>query len=297
VSVGTGSTEPGDGPGPPQDGAGAGPIRVRVPERAGRSYRVHVAVGALDRLGSLCREAAPGHRYAVVADRRVAGLYGERALAALEAAGLEADLHAFEPGEASKTRATWARLTDALLAAGHGRDSVVLGLGGGVAGDLAGFVAATFLRGVPVVQVPTSLLAMVDAAVGGKTGVDTPDGKNLVGAFHHPALVVADPAVLATLPSGHLTGGLAEAVKGAAVADAGLLGRIEEDAEALRAARPGPAAALVRRAAALRASSKPASLLCMPTPRGRRHWVSSKMSGSASAPASSPATCARRRCR
>ncbi len=126
----------------------------------------------------------------------------------------------FPAGEPSKTRDTWSRLTDALLDQGFGRDSGIVSVGGGVTGDLAGFVAATFLRGVPWLQVPTTLLAMVDAAVGGKTGVDTPGGKNLVGAFHQPAAILMDPTVLATLPATELRNGLAEAVKHAAILDA-----------------------------------------------------------------------------
>jgi 3-dehydroquinate synthase len=124
-------------------------------------------------------------------------------------------------GEAFKTRESWARLTDELLASGAGRDTTVLALGGGVVGDLAGFVAATFMRGVPVIQLPTTLLAMIDASVGGKTAVDTPAGKNLVGAFHPPAAVLADLETLATLPRQHITAGLAEALKHGVVADPG----------------------------------------------------------------------------
>ena len=106
----------------------------------------------------------------------------------------------FPAGEQSKTRDTWARLTDGLLERGYGRDSGIIALGGGVTGDLAGFVAATYMRGLPYLQVPTTLLAMLDASVGGKTGVDTPKGKNLVGSFHPPVAVVADPLTLRTLP-------------------------------------------------------------------------------------------------
>jgi 3-dehydroquinate synthase len=124
-------------------------------------------------------------------------------------------------GESSKTRDQWMRLTDWLLAEGAGRDTAIVALGGGVVGDLAGFVAATYLRGVPVIQVPTTLLAMVDAAIGGKTGVDTPRGKNLVGAFHQPAAVVADPLTLSTLPSAHIRAGIAEVIKHGAISDAG----------------------------------------------------------------------------
>jgi 3-dehydroquinate synthase len=123
-------------------------------------------------------------------------------------------------GEANKTRESWARLTDQLLAHGFGRDSTVIALGGGVVGDLAGFVAATFMRGVPFVQIPTTLLAMIDASIGGKTGVDTPAGKNLVGAFHPPKAVFSDPQVLATLSLNEIRSGFAEAIKHGVIADA-----------------------------------------------------------------------------
>jgi 3-dehydroquinate synthase len=123
-------------------------------------------------------------------------------------------------GEANKTRESWARLTDQLLANGFGRDSTVIALGGGVVGDLAGFVAATFMRGVPFVQIPTTLLAMIDASIGGKTGVDTPAGKNLVGAFHPPKAVFSDPQVLATLSLNEIRSGFAEAIKHGVIADA-----------------------------------------------------------------------------
>ncbi|MGH7540584.1 MAG: 3-dehydroquinate synthase, partial [Gemmatimonadota bacterium] len=165
----------------------------------GSGYPVRIEPGILARLGEACLDALPFvHRFAVLSDSKVARLYGEPAVASLRAAGIEADLWSFPAGEWNKTREEWARLTDALLLAGHGRDAAVVALGGGVTGDLAGFVAATYMRGVPVVQVPTSLLAMLDSAVGGKTGVDTEAGKNLVGAFHDPALVVIDPHVLST---------------------------------------------------------------------------------------------------
>jgi 3-dehydroquinate synthase len=161
------------------------------------------------------------------------------------------------PGEHEKTRERWARLTDQLLAAGCGRDTTVVALGGGVIGDLAGFVAATYMRGVPVVQVPTTLLAMVDAAVGGKVAVDVPAGKNLVGAFHDPAAVVMDPDVLATLPAEALRGGLAEMLKHGVIADAAywarLLAALDDIARAGAAAEalPGLIADSVRIKAAV----------------------------------------------
>jgi len=181
-------------------------------------YPITVAAGALDRLPELLRAAAPNHRVAIITDSEVGPRYAERVRASLGAD--RTAVFAIPSGEHHKTRETWSRLTDEMLASGFGRDTTVVGLGGGVVGDVAGFVAATYMRGVPVVQVPTTLLAMVDASVGGKTGVDTPAGKNLVGAFHQPAAVIIDPLVLQTLPVEHLRGGFSEIVKHGVVADA-----------------------------------------------------------------------------
>ncbi len=176
--------------------------------------RIIVRAGALADAASLVRECAPGCRPIVIADDNVAPLH-----AAPIAAALGADLLTFPAGESSKVRAQWAALSDELLERQLGRDTVVVAVGGGVCGDLAGFVAATYLRGVPVVQVPTSLVAMIDAAIGGKTGVDTRFGKNLVGAFHQPAAVLIDPLALRTLPANHRRAGLAEAIKHGVIAD------------------------------------------------------------------------------
>jgi 3-dehydroquinate synthase len=189
-------------------------------------YPVWIARGALARVAALAAEAAPAHRWAVISVGAVGALHAAPLLAALpEGRALRLEV---PPGEAFKTRESWARLTDELLAAGCGRDTTVIALGGGVVGDLAGFVAATFMRGVPVVQVPTTLLAMVDASVGGKTAVDTPAGKNLVGAFHPPAAVVIDPLVLATLPSADVTAGLAEVIKHGVISDTEYLRRVTQ---------------------------------------------------------------------
>lgn len=182
------------------------------------SYPVTIAPGALDQLSDVVRTAGPGHRVAVITDAVVAKLYATRVSKLLASQG--ASVLTVPAGEQHKTRETWAQLTDEMLAQGFGRDSTVVALGGGVVGDIAGFVAATYMRGVPVVQVPTTLLAMVDASVGGKTGVDTPAGKNLVGAFHQPAAVLIDPTVLETLPIEHLRAGFSEIVKHGVIADA-----------------------------------------------------------------------------
>ena len=189
-------------------------------------YAITVAESALDRVAAIAAESAAAHRYAVITDDTVRALYADRVVA--QFAEADVTVHSVASGEIHKTRESWATLTDELLAAGHGRDSSIIALGGGVIGDLAGFVAATYMRGIPFVQVPTTLLAMIDASVGGKTGVDTPAGKNLVGAFHRPGAVVVDPTVLGTLPPRELRAGLAEAIKHGMIADAAYLSRIRE---------------------------------------------------------------------
>lgn len=194
-------------------------VSIDFGDATGRGYDVLVGEGLLRGLPRLLEAACPAHRYALISDQRVADLHAASVENTLRAAGLRVDTFTFPAGEASKTRETWARISDEMFAAGMGRDAAVLALGGGVTGDLAGFVSATFMRGLPLVQIPTSLLAMIDSSVGGKTGVDTPAGKNLVGAFLQPTLVVADTAVLRTLPERELRAGLVEAVKHGAIAD------------------------------------------------------------------------------
>ncbi|HET9424341.1 MAG TPA: 3-dehydroquinate synthase [Gemmatimonadaceae bacterium] len=203
-----------------------GPVSIDLP-----SYRVVIEPGATSRMDTLVGEVSEAHRIAVITDSNVDHLYARRIAHQL---GDRARVFPVPAGEKSKTRASWADITDEMLAEGFGRDSLVIAVGGGVVGDLAGFVAATYMRGIPFVQVPTTLLAMIDASVGGKTGVDTPAGKNLVGAFHQPALVVADPQTLATLPANHFRAGLAEALKHGVIADAAYF-------EKVAAAREGTA--------------------------------------------------------
>jgi len=180
--------------------------------------RVLIGAGLIDECGAELRATLQLRRLAIISDSNVAPLYAARLAAACGTPS--PTVLTIPAGEASKTRQQWTRLTDELLDLHFGRDSAILALGGGVVGDLAGFVAATYLRGIPVVQLPTTLLAMIDASVGGKTGVDTAAGKNLVGAFHHPVLVLADPNLLGTLPIEQLRNGLAEAIKHAVIASA-----------------------------------------------------------------------------
>ena len=195
------------------------PLTVHVPLDAGRDYDIRIGRGLLDMAGAAVAEL--GARAAViVTDETVAGLYGERLRASLEAAGLRSGIVAVAPGEASKSYATYAQVCDGLLAHKVERNDVVVALGGGVVGDLAGFAAATLRRGVRFVQAPTTLLAQVDSSVGGKTGINSPHGKNLIGAFHQPRLVIADTATLDTLSEREMRAGYAEVAKYGLIADA-----------------------------------------------------------------------------
>ena len=207
-------------------------------------YPIVVASGALAQIARLIQQHAPAHRYAPVTDDNVARYYLARVRESLEMDAVAIPRERIHTvvspsGEQHKTREQWARVTDVLLAEGCGRDTTVIALGGGVVGDLAGFVAATYMRGLPVVQIPTTLLAMVDASVGGKTAVDTPAGKNTVGAFHPPALVVIDPTTLVSLPPRELRAGLAEVIKHGVIADRAELDAVGRVAPALFAGDAG----------------------------------------------------------
>jgi 3-dehydroquinate synthase len=210
---------------------------VRV-DLGDRSYPIEIGVGTLDGLGAAVKTRLSASRAVVISVPPVARRYGARAARSLRAAGLRVKRLEVPDGERSKNLTQVRKLYDALLEAGADRGTVVVALGGGVAGDLAGFVAATLFRGIPVVQVPTSLLAMVDSSVGGKTGVNVPRGKNLVGAFHQPSLVWIDADVLRTLPPRQLRTGMAEVVKHAAIWDAALFVRLEAEVEKLLALEP-----------------------------------------------------------
>jgi 3-dehydroquinate synthase len=211
-----------------------------VPASQRRKVPVVVGSGALALLEDDLAATAAGRLVVVVSDSNVAPLHGEPLVGRLRGRGLRCELVAFPAGEAHKTRETKASIEDALAALGADRSTLLLALGGGVTGDLAGFVAATWLRGIDVVQAPTSLLAMADAALGGKTGVDLPEGKNLVGAFHQPAALYADLDVLSTLPEMEYRNGFAEIVKSAVVGDAAAFARLERDTAALRRRRGAP---------------------------------------------------------
>jgi 3-dehydroquinate synthase len=203
-----------------------------VRELTAAGSRIVIAPGALDQIGDLAAAGVGAHRTVIITDANVGPLYAQRAAGSLSSA--DPIVLTIPAGEVHKTRDTWARLTDELLGHALGRDTLIVALGGGVVGDIAGFVAATYLRGVPVAQVPTSLVAMIDASIGGKTGVDVAAGKNLVGAFHAPTVIVIDPDVLATLPARELRCGLAEALKHGAIADAEYFATVAGHASTLR---------------------------------------------------------------
>lgn len=217
-------------------------------------YEVVIEPGALERLGEIVHDVAPHADCALLGDAAVFSRYRAVAVGSLEKAGYRVVARGVELGEERKHLDTVRGLYDVLLDERLERRAPVVALGGGVAGDTVGFVAATYLRGVPFVQVPTTLLAMVDSSVGGKTGVNVPQGKNLVGAFHQPVVVVADPDVLGTLPDRELRCGLAECVKHAVIRDASLLDFIESNASALLARDPELLVELVRRNVEIKAA-------------------------------------------
>ena len=218
-------------------------------------YRIDIAPGLLDD-GALLASHLRGRHALIVSDSQVAPLYAQRVQAALAAARPDAKLalHVFEAGEASKTLANFSGVIDALAALGATRDACVYALGGGVVGDLAGFAAACWMRGIDVVQLPTTLLAMVDSSVGGKTAVDIAQGKNLVGAFHPPCAVIADTAALRTLPPRELRAGFAEVIKYGAIVDAPFLDWLDADADGLLAGDDAVLAEAIARSCAHKAA-------------------------------------------
>jgi 3-dehydroquinate synthase len=183
-------------------------------------YPVLIDTGLLDRFGTHVRKNLPREMCVIISDRNVALLFANRVKNSLSSAGFHPTLITIPAGEKSKTLKQAGAICDWMIAAGLDRLSFVVGLGGGMIGDISGFVAAIYHRGIPHIQIPTTLLAMVDSSIGGKTGVDTRDGKNLIGAFHQPSLVIDDVDVLKTLPRRQFNQGFAEIIKHAVIADA-----------------------------------------------------------------------------
>lgn len=185
-------------------------VSVNIP---GRSYGIYIENGLFENLGHHVGSYYSGSRVSVITDTNVSGIYGATVESSLRAKGFMPIFYTVEPGEGSKSMETYQRLQESLADDGHQRTDLILALGGGVVGDLAGFVAATYLRGVPFIQVPTTLLSQIDSSVGGKTGINLESGKNLVGAIYQPKAVLIDPLTLDTLPEKYLRDGIGEAIK------------------------------------------------------------------------------------
>ncbi len=200
-----------------------------------RSYPILIDKGLMAGIGKDLKERNIAKRFVVVSDSTVAGLYGDAVLASLKAAGFSPEIVTFPAGEASKTMATVAALASRLAQAGMDRKDGLLALGGGVTGDLTGFLAASYMRGVAFVQVPTTLLAQVDSSVGGKTGVDIPEGKNLLGAFYQPRAVYIDSLALRSLPAAELLNGISEVIKYGVIYDQEFFSYLEAQRSAILA--------------------------------------------------------------
>jgi shikimate kinase / 3-dehydroquinate synthase len=210
----------------------------------GIGYNVVVDWGGLGRLGQNLKMLGLPPRVFLITDSNIRNLYASTIMGALQFSGFDPQLYTISAGEASKSQRQLGAIYDWLIENRAERGEAIIALGGGVVGDLAGYVAATYLRGVPLVQVPTSLLAQVDAAIGGKTGINHPSGKNLIGAFYHPRLVLVDPATLLTLPIRERTEGWAEVVKYGIILDTKLITQLEENADTLREFTHPPASLL-----------------------------------------------------
>jgi len=216
------------------------------------SYPVFVGWGILDKLGEKMKRAGLSDAANIISDEIVFSIYGTRVKKTLEKAGFAVNCYVVPPGEASKNIAQAVKIYDFLIEHQVERNDVIVALGGGMIGDLAGFIAATFLRGLPWLQVPTSLVAMTDASIGGKVAIDHPRGKNLIGAFYQPRLVLADIQTLTTLPQRELTSGWAEVIKHGLILDADFLQLLEDKVEDLIELKPGITSRVIARSAAIK---------------------------------------------
>jgi 3-dehydroquinate synthase len=228
-------------------------IRSIPVDLGARAYEVLLGPGLLEDAGARLRPLARRDRVAVVSDQTVWGLHGPRLTAALERAGLAVHPVVLPPGEQTKSFSGLETLCDALLGLELDRGDLIVAFGGGVIGDLAGFAAAIYKRGADFVQIPTTLLAQVDSSVGGKTAIDTPRGKNLIGAFHQPRLVLADLDVLSTLPDREMRAGYAEVLKYGLLGDRSFFAWLEANAGAVLARDPAALARAVARSVEMKA--------------------------------------------
>jgi 3-dehydroquinate synthase len=208
-------------------------IKVHLDKKIASSYEIHIGKAIVDRMGLILNKQKWAGRYICITDSCVLPLHGEQVRQQLGEKGLKIDMIDFPAGEASKNIETILRLVDQLMAMGADRQSALIALGGGVVGDITGFVASIYMRGIPYIQVPTTLLAQVDSSIGGKTGIDLPRGKNMLGTFYQPKGVFIDLAFLQTLEPQEMKNGLAEVVKYGIIDDPGLFGILETRAAAI----------------------------------------------------------------
>ncbi len=229
-----------------------GKYEVRV-SLAERSYDILIARGSLQEIGFVLSRLGLADTVGIVTDRHVAERYLTRIVRSVKAAGFRVLPIILPAGERSKTLRSVSKILDELIAARFERRSALIALGGGVIGDLTGFAAAIYLRGIPFIQVPTTLVAQVDSSIGGKTGVDHPLGKNLIGAFHQPLAVLIDPDTLTTLPKREWVAGLAEVIKYGMIADEAFFAYLEKHTEALLRRESGPVAQVIKRSCEIKA--------------------------------------------
>ena len=229
------------------------PVRIVNVPLGERSYEIRIGPGLLPQLGKACARLKLGGRFVIISDSNVAPIYGEKVQSTLQQAGFSGQIITVPAGETSKSLKTVQRCYDQLAAMKLERKSFVVALGGGVVGDLAGFIAATYMRGIPFVQIPTTLLSQVDSSVGGKVGVNLKAGKNLVGAFYQPKLVLCDLDTLVSLPLREYRSGLAEVIKYGIIYDAALFKRLEREMDRLLNREPHSLTAVIARCCQIKA--------------------------------------------
>ena len=208
-------------------------LKLSLTKKINHSYEICIGNGIMDRAATVIAKSTPARRYVVIADATVAALYGEKIMTMLKEVGLAADLIDFPAGEGSKTPETVISIARRLVELGADRETALIALGGGVTGDIVGFAASMYMRSIPYIQIPTTLLAQVDSSVGGKTGIDLPEGKNLLGAFYQPRFVFIDLEFLRSLSLSEIKNGLAEIVKYGIIDDADLFSLLEREGERL----------------------------------------------------------------
>lgn len=229
-------------------------VLVKLKKTEDKSYEILIGVNILKTIPTELKKIGLAHSYAIISDSNVASIYGKKLLDQCIKSGLRTHLIYFPAGEINKNRGTKVILENQMLRLGLARDSAIIALGGGVVGDVAGFVAATYNRGIPYVQIPTTLVACVDSSIGGKTGIDTPHGKNLIGAFHQPYSVYIDVDTLSTLEKKELREGIAEVIKYGVITDEKLFRLIENQIDQIFSYNPEFLISIVKRCCEIKGS-------------------------------------------